>query len=86
MLGFALFHGNPYCIKPISDKCLNGKLGIRPSRIIPVGESMGGAVAIEWCAHDHFRAVVIISPSLCFSRVLSRPDPDDPLDKEVVGN
>jgi hypothetical protein len=51
-------------MKPLSDKYLNGKLGIRPSRIIPVGESMGEAVPVEWCTRDDFKVFAMVSPSI----------------------
>jgi hypothetical protein len=45
---------------------------------------MGEAVPVEWCTNGDFRVFAMVSPSTCFSRILSRLIPDDPLDKEVV--
>jgi fermentation-respiration switch protein FrsA (DUF1100 family) len=64
---------------------LHGKLSIPLSRIVPIGESMGGAIVLKLCISYNFRAVVLISPSLSLSRVLSNLYPNLPLHEKFAG-
>lgn len=64
---------------------LHKKLSIPPSRIIPVGESMGGAIVVELCTHYDFRAAVLISPAISLSQVMSHLFPDYLLNKKFSG-
>jgi uncharacterized protein len=64
---------------------LNKKLGIPISRIVPIGESMGGAIIIELCTHYDFLAAVLISPALSLSQVMSHHYYDLALNKKFTG-
>jgi fermentation-respiration switch protein FrsA (DUF1100 family) len=64
---------------------LHGKLGVPFSRIVPIGESMGGAIVVELCTHYNFRAVVLISSALSLFEVMSHRSPDRLLNKKFKG-
>ena len=64
---------------------LRKEVGIPISRIVPVGESLGGAVVVDVCTRYDFRAAVLISPSTRFSEVMSHLYPDRPLDEKFDG-
>lgn len=63
---------------------LHAKLRIPLSRIVPVGESMGGAVVVELCTGYNFRAAVLISPATSLSQVMLHLYPDRPLQKKIA--
>jgi len=64
---------------------LHQKLGIPVSRIVPVGESMGGAIVVELCTHYPFRAAVLISPAISLSQVISHLYPGHPINRKFAG-
>jgi fermentation-respiration switch protein FrsA (DUF1100 family) len=64
---------------------LHEKLGIPLSRVVPIGESMGGAIVVELCMHYNFRGAVLISPALSLSQVLYHLFPDRPLNEKFAG-
>jgi len=64
---------------------LHGKLGIPFSRIVPIGESMGGAIVVELCTHYDFRASVLISTATSLFQVMVHLFPDQPLNKTFMG-
>lgn len=64
---------------------LHGKRGIPFSRIVPVGESMGGSIVVELCTRHTFRAAVLISCASSLSQVMSRLYPGRPLHKKLAG-
>jgi fermentation-respiration switch protein FrsA (DUF1100 family) len=66
-------------------KYLNGKLGIPLSRIIPIGESMGGAIVVELCTRYRVRAGVLLSSAASLSQVRSILYPGHRLNKKFVG-
>jgi fermentation-respiration switch protein FrsA (DUF1100 family) len=61
---------------------LQKKLGNEASRIVPIGESMGGAIVVELCTHYDFRAAVLISPAMSLSQVMSCLFPGRPFHKQ----
>ena len=64
---------------------LRKKIGIPLSRIIPVGESMGGAIVVELCTHHKFHAVVLISSAISLSEVMLHLYSDRLLHKKFTG-
>lgn len=63
---------------------LHDKLNIPASNVVLAGESMGAAVVIDLCTRHNFRAVVLISPALNFSQVMSHLYPDRPFEKKFA--
>jgi pimeloyl-ACP methyl ester carboxylesterase len=61
------------------------RLKIPFSRIVPVGESMGGAIVVELCTHYNFRAVILISSAISLSQVMSHLSPNRPINKKFAG-
>jgi hypothetical protein len=51
-------------------KYIREKIGVPLSKIVPVGESLGGAIVVELCTHYDFRAIVLISTATSFSEVM----------------
>jgi fermentation-respiration switch protein FrsA (DUF1100 family) len=64
---------------------LHQKRCIPLSRIILVGESMGGAIVVEVCTRYKIRAAVLISPSLSFSEIMSHHYSDHSYNKKFDG-
>ena len=64
---------------------LRTKLKIPLSRIVPVGESMGGAIVIELCTHYDFPAAVLISPGVSLARIMSHLYPRHKLRNKFAG-
>jgi fermentation-respiration switch protein FrsA (DUF1100 family) len=64
---------------------LHGKLNIPLSRIVPIGESMGGAIVVELCTHYDFRASVLISTATSLFQVMVHLFPEQPLNKKFIG-
>jgi fermentation-respiration switch protein FrsA (DUF1100 family) len=64
---------------------LHEKIGIPVSNIIPVGESMGGAIVVELCTRYNFRAAVLISCATSFSQVMSYLYPDRTWNRKFDG-
>ena len=57
---------------------LQKKLGIPASRIVPVGESMGGGIVVDLCTRHHLRGAMLISSSTGLSQVMSHFYPGRP--------
>jgi fermentation-respiration switch protein FrsA (DUF1100 family) len=64
---------------------VQGNLGIPTSRIVSVGESMGGAIVVELSTRHTFRAVVLISCSTSLFEVRSHLSPGHPMNEKFVG-
>lgn len=64
---------------------LRKKLDIPLSRIVPVGESMGGAIVVDLCTRHNFRAAVLISSATNLSEVMSHLYPGYPLNERFSG-
>jgi fermentation-respiration switch protein FrsA (DUF1100 family) len=88
--GYGKSEGNPseqgtYKDAEAALKYLHTKLGIPFSRIVPVGESLGGAIVIELCTHYDFPAAVLISPAISLARVMSHLYPEHKFDDKFAG-
>ena len=66
-------------------KYVHERKGIPISRIVPVGESLGGAIVVELCTHYNFRAVVLISSATSLSKVMLHLYPGSNLYKKFDG-
>lgn len=61
------------------------KFGIPVSRIVPVGESMGGAIVVDLCTRFNFRAAVLISCASSLSQVMCHLYPDRAWNRKFSG-
>jgi len=61
------------------------KLGIPTSRIVSVGESMGGAIVVELSTRYRFRAAVLIACPTSLFEVRSHLAPGHPMNEKFVG-
>ena len=60
------------------------KLVIPLTRIVPVGESMGGAVVVQLCIRYDFCTMVLISSAISLSQVMSHLFPDRKLNERFT--
>lgn len=66
-------------------KYLNKELQIPLSRIVPIGESLGGGIVAELSTHYNFRAVILISSATNLFDVMSHLYPGHPVNERFVG-